>query len=183
METTRRRAAVMTIAAALIVAACGGTATPTGPAATSGAGSTAGAATAAPPVGGDAEAKLKALGPELLTPVFGASVPTPTCTTSGEEAVQCRWIVNDGELLLDAGADPTFETEEAWREAFGTAGFDEEIPGIGVSALGGDNPLSDGWRASAYGSDGVAYSVTINKSGDVTAVKAMVSAILKALAG
>ena len=60
--------------------------------------------------------------------------------------------------------------------AFGTAGFDEQIPGIGVPALGGDNPLSDGWRASAYGSDGVAYTVTVNRTGDETAVKAMVTA-------
>ena len=184
MHSTRRLAAVTATAAALIVAACGGgTTTPTGAAATSGTGSTAGAATPAPPAGGDAEARIKALGPELLTPIFGASIPTPTCTTSGEEAVQCRWIVNDGELLLDADADPTFDTEEDWREAFGKAGFDEEIPGIGVAALGSENPLSDGWRASAYGSDGVAYTVTINKSGDVTAVKAMVTAVLKALAG
>lgn len=183
MKSTRRLAAMTAIAAALMVAACGGGTTPTGAAATAGSGSTAGASTAAPPAGGDAQARIKALGPELLTPIFGASIPTPTCTTSGEEAVQCRWSVNDGELLLDAGADPTFETEQAWRQAFGTAGFDEEIPGIGVAALGGDNPLSDGWRASAYGSDGVAYTVTINKSGDATAVKAMVNAILKVLAG
>ena len=54
---------------------------------------------------------------------------------------------------------------------------------MGVAAPGGDNPLSDGWRASAYGSDGVAYTVTINKSGDVETVKAMVTAILKVLAG
>jgi hypothetical protein len=183
MESTRRLGAVTAIAAALLVAACGGTATPTGAAATTDAGSTAGGATAAPPAGGDAEAKLKALGPELLTPIFGASIPTPTCTGLGDEGVQCRWTVNDRELLLDADSDPTFESEEAWRAAFGSAGFDEEIPGIGVAALGGENPLSDGWRASAYASDGVAYSVTINKAGDVTAVKAMVNAILKVLAG
>ena len=183
MNGTRRLNAVTAVAAALLVAACGGATSPTGAAATAGAGSTAGASTAAPPAGGDAEARIKALGPELLTPIFGASVPTPTCTTSGDEAVQCRWSVNDGELLLDADANPTFESEAAWREAFGKAGFDEEIPGIGVAALGSENPLADGWRATAFGSDGVAYSVTINKSGDLAAVKAMVSAVLKALAG
>ena len=36
---------------------------------------------------------------------------------------------------------------------------------------------------NGLGSDGVAYSVTINKTGDVEAVKAMVTAILKVLAG
>jgi hypothetical protein len=185
MESTRRIVAVTALAAALTVAACGGSnPAPTGAAATSVTTTeTTADDTTSGSAGGDFEAKLKALGPALLAPIFGASIPTPTCTTSGEEAVQCRWNVNDGELLLDADADPTFESEEAWREAFGTAGFDEEIPRIGVAALGGDNPLSEGWRASAYGSDGVAYTVTINKSGDQAAVKAMATAILKALAG
>ena len=182
MKSTNRIAAVTAILTAFVLAACGGTTTPTGAAATSGTGSTPGAATTAP-VGGEFEAKLKALSPALLTPIFGASIPAPTCTELGDEGVQCRWNVNDGELLLDADADPSFEDEAAWRAAFGTAGFDEEIPGVGVAALGGDNPLSEGWRASAFGSDGVAYSVTINKSGDQEAVKAMVTAILKALAG
>jgi hypothetical protein len=183
MESTRRIAGVTAILTALLLAACGGgTTTPTGAAGTAGPGSTPGAATI-PPVGGDFEARLKALSPALLAPIFGASIPSPTCTEIGEEGVQCRWNVNDGELLLDAGADPSFESEAAWREAFGTAGFDEEIPGVGVAALGGDNPLSDGWRGSAFGGDGVAYSVTINKGGDQAAVKAMVIAVLKALAG
>jgi hypothetical protein len=182
MESTRRIVGVTAIAAMVLLAACGGGTAPTGAAATAGTGSTPGAATTAPG-GGEFEARLKAISPALLTPIFGASIPAPTCTEVGDEGVQCRWTVNDGELLLDADADPSFESEAAWREAFGTAGFDQEIPGVGVAALGGDNPLSDGWRASAFGSDGVAYSVTINKSGDQAAVQAMVTAILKALAG
>ena len=181
MESTRRLAAVTAIVMA-VVGACGGTTGPTGAPRTAGTGSTPGAATAGP-AAGDAETRLKALGPELLTPIFGASIPTPTCGSMSGGGVQCRWSVNDGELLLDADADPSFDSEEAWRAAFGQVGFDEEIPGIGVAALGGDNPLSGGWRASAFASDGVAYTVTINKSGDPEAVKAMASSILKVLAG
>lgn len=182
MDSTRRFAGLTAVGMALLLAACGGTPTPTGGPQATTVGSTPGAATAGP-VGGDFEARLKALGPELLTPIFGASIPAPTCSPIGEEGVRCRWSVDDGALLLDADADPTFESQAAWREAFGTAGFAEDIPGVGVAALGGDNPLSDGWRATAFGSDGVAYSVTINKTGDVEAVKAMVTAILKVLAG
>lgn len=188
MESIRRAAAVTAIAATLVLAGCGGGTSPTGAASTSGtttATSTTADDTTSGSAGGDFEARLKALGPELLAPIFGASIPTPTCTAMGDGGgVQCRWNVNDGELLLDADADPTFESEEAWREAFSeNIGFKEEIPGIGAAAFGGDNPLADGWRASAYGNDGVAYTVTINKAGDVTAVKAMVNAILKVLAG
>jgi hypothetical protein len=183
MESTRRLAGLIALVLALALSACGGGTTTTGAPQATSADSTLGATPGAP-AGGDFETTIRALGPELLAPIFGASIPTPTCTPLGDGGgVQCRWSVNDGELLLDADADPTFESEAAWREAFGAVGFDEEIPGVGVAALGGDNPLSDGWRASAFGSDGVAYSVTINKSGDVEAVKAMVTAILKVLAG
>jgi hypothetical protein len=184
MESTRRVLGVTVILAALLVAACGGSPATTGGPPSTGAGSTPAPATAAPPVGGDFEARLKALDPALLSPIFGASIPAPTCAAMGDGGgVQCRWIVGDGTLALDADADPTFESEATWREAFGQAGFDEEIPGVGLAAIGGINPLSDGWRASAYASDGVAYTVTVNKTGDVEAVKAIVTAILKALAG
>lgn len=181
MESTRRLAAVTAIVVAVAAGCGGGTAATTGPKAT-GTGSTPAAATTGP-VTGDVAARLKALDPALLTPIFGASIPTPTCTSMSGGGTQCRWSVNDGALLLDADADPSFDSQEAWRAAFGQAGFDEQIPGIGVAALGGDNPLADGWRASAYGSDNVAYTVTINKPGDQTTVKGLVNAILKALAG
>ena len=172
------------LAAALVasfaVGGCGaGTPTNTpgtpGPAATSPTGTTP-AATAA---GGT---DIQALGTELLASVFGASIPTPTCTDMSSGGKQCRWMAGDGTLLVDVDVQTEFETEAEWREAFGTAGFDEEIPGIGVAALGGDNPLADGWRGTVYTSDGLAYSVTVNKPGDEAAVKAIVIAILTALA-
>ena len=144
--------------------ATSGSSTPaaTGPAATSAAGNPFGALTAA-----------------LLGPVFGATVPTPECGTRGDEGQYCRWTSADGQVVLDAESDPTFDSVDAWRTAFGTAGFDEEIPGIGVGALGGTNPLADGFRASTYTSDGTAYTVTLNKTGDA---KTLVLAILGALA-
>ena len=169
--------AALALAAGVAIAACGGAAS-TGAPATSGPGATQPAGTTAGGIG----ANIQALGTELLAPVFGATVPAPTCDTMGEDGFTCRWEADDGALLVDADADPTFETEAAWREAFGSAGFDEEIPGIGVAALGGDNPLSDGWRATAYTSNGIAYSVTINKPGDAEAARALVIAILTKLA-
>jgi hypothetical protein len=180
MTSILRPRLAIALVAALGIAACGGgnpTTAPTGqqpgttlPGATDGPAATAG-------LGGE----LEGLAAELLAPVFGATIPTPTCTDmSGGR--QCRWIVGDGELLVDADVQSDFATEEEWRTAFGDAGFEEEIPGVGVAALGGDNPLADGWRATAYTSDGLAYSVTVNKPGDEAEAKAIVIAILTALA-
>ena len=180
MKTSLRPLPAAALAAALVLAACGGGA-PTSTLRTQVPGATAPTATS-PAATTGAGAGIEGLGAELLAPVFGASIPTPTCTDMSGGGRQCRWMVGDGELLVDVDVQPEFETEAEWRAAFGTAGFDEEIPGVGVAALGGDNPLSDGWRASAYTSDGLAYSVTVNKPGDQAAVKAMVIAILTALA-
>ena len=166
--------------ATLAIAACGG-GTATRAPRTEAPGSTLPGATDGPAATTSPGAELEGLGAELLAPVFGASIPTPSCTDMSAGR-QCRWIVGDGELLVDADVQTEFATEEEWREAFGTAGFDEEIPGIGVAALGGDNPLADGWRATAYTSDGLAYSVTVNKPGAEAEVKAIVIAILGALA-
>ena len=186
MQMNQRPLAATGLVLALTLAACGGAASTSAPAtqAPGATGAPAGTLPAATTGGaaGELGANIQALGADVLAPVFGASIPTPTCDVMGDSGFTCRWMVNDGELLVDADADASFETEAAWREAFGSAGFDEEIPGIGVAALGGDNPLSDGWRASAYTSDGIAYSVTVNKAGDVAAVKAMVIAILTKLA-
>jgi hypothetical protein len=174
------RVTALPTAFALVLAACGG-GVPTAAPGTQNPAGTAGA-TAPGATSGGALLSPEDLPSTLTAPIFGAEIPTPTCTDLSGGRTQCRWIVDDGALLLDADADPSFETEAEWRTAFGTAGFDEEIPGIGVAALGGDNPLADGWRASAYTSDGIAYTVTVNKPGDQAAVKAMVIAILTALA-
>lgn len=180
MKTILRPLSAAALVAVLALAACGG-GTPTStlrtqaPGATSPGGAVPGSTTGA-------GADIERIGAELLLPVFGASIPTPTCTDLNGGGKQCRWSVNDGDLLVDAGLQTDLETEAEWREAFGAAGFDEQIPGIGVAALGGDNPLADGWRATAYTSDHLAYTVTVNKSGDQAAVKAIVIAILTALA-
>ncbi len=183
MQQRHRALPVTGLVAAVIVAACGGaTGTPAAPGTQAPAPTIGGAATSAPADGFEGE--LLAIGPELLAPVFGASVPTPTCTSlAGGDGHSCRWAAGtDGALLMDADADQSFATEEEWRAAYTNAGFTEEIPGVGVAALGGDNPLADGWRASAYTSDGIAYTVTINKTGDQAAVKALVLAVLAKLA-
>jgi hypothetical protein len=180
MRRTLRPLPAIALLAALAIAACGGgnpTSAPTTqqPGSTLPSGTDDTAATTGPGT------ELEGLGSELLAPVFGATIPTPTCTeVSGGR--QCRWIVGDGELLVDADVQTDFATEDEWRTAFGDAGFDEEIPGVGVAALGGDNPLADGWRASAYTSDGLAYSVTVNRPGSEEEAKAIVIAILTALA-
>lgn len=180
MKTILRPLPTAAMAAALALAACGG-GTPTSTLRTQVPGATSPGGAGQPGTAGPG-AELENLGAALLAPIFGASIPTPTCTDLFGGSMQCRWIVGDGELLVDAGLQTDLETEAEWRDAFGNAGFDEEIPGIGVAALGGDNPLADGWRATAYTSDGLAYTVTVNKPGDQAAVKAIVIAILTALA-
>jgi hypothetical protein len=126
--------------------------------------------------------ELQALGADLLAPVFGASIPTPECDTRTDGSSFCRWTSADGATVLDAEQSSGYATVDEWRTAFGTAGFDEEIPGLGVAALGGDNPLADGFRASTYTSAGESFTVTVNKAGDTAAVKALVTTILAALA-
>ena len=175
-HVTRTTRVLLPALLALLLAACGATPSSTGsntsaPGATTGPGGTAGR--------GSGLADLDAA---ALAPFFGTSIPTPECTSTGESAQKCRWSSSDGSVVLDVEHDPTFESVEEWRAAFGTAGFDEEIPGVGVAALGGDNPLADGFRASAYTSTGDAYTVTVSKAGDPAAVKALVVALLGTLA-
>ena len=166
-------------AAALItiVAACGTSPATSGPGSTAPAGGTQNPAVTTAPV-----SALADLGTELLAPVFGASIPTPQCDTRSDGSSFCRWTSADGATVLDAEQDSGYATVDEWRTAFGDAGFDEEIPGIGVAALGGDNPLADGFRASTYTAGGDSFTVTVNKVGDAAAVKALVTAILAALA-
>jgi len=182
MKRIPRPLPAIALLATLALAACGGS-TPTStvgpgtlaPGATSPSGAGPGPTTGP---GTDVEG----IGAELLAQVFGTSIPTPDCADLNGGGKTCRWLAGDGELMVDAGVQTDLETETEWREAFGDAGVKEEIPGMGVPVLGGDNPLADGWRATAYTSDGLAYTVTINKPGDQAAVKAIVLAILAALA-
>lgn len=180
MNSFRRPLAATALVAAIAITACGPGAA-TSALTTQGPGATLPGGTGGPAMTSGAGAALEDLGTELLAPVFGATIPKPTCSDMSGGGRQCRWIVGDGDLLVDADVQTEFETEAEWREAFGSAGFDEEIPGIGVAALGGKNPLADGWRATAYTSDGLAYSVTVNKPGSEAEAKTIVIAILTAL--
>lgn len=161
----------------VLVAACGSSPATSGPGSTAPAGGTQGPAATDTPVSG-----LEGLGTELLAPVFGGAVPTPECDTRSDGSSFCRWTSADGATVLDAEHSSEYATVDEWRTAFGTAGFDEELPGIGVAALGGENPLSDGFRAAAYTAGGESFTVSLSKTGDATALKALVTAILAALA-
>jgi hypothetical protein len=162
---------------AVFVGACGSSPATSGPGSTNPAGATQNPAVTTDPV-----ASLKNLGTDLLTPVFGGSIPTPECDTRSDGSGFCRWTSADGATVLDAEQNSGYATVDEWRTAFGTAGFDQEIPGIGAAALGGDNPLAEGFRASTYTATGDSFTVTVTKAGDAAAVKALVTAILSALA-
>ncbi len=163
---------------ALILAACGGSPATSGPGGTGTTGATQNPAVTIPPA-----SALQDLGTDVLAPVFGATIPTPECGTRTNGTSFCRWTSADGATVLDAEQDSGFASVEEWRTAFGTAGFDEEIPGIGAAALGGENPLAEGFRASTYTSTGDSFTVTVAKAGDAAAARALVTAILAALAG
>ena len=180
MKRIPRSLAVTALAGALVVAACG-SGTSTGAPATQGS-----AATPAVPAG--TAGSGGALSPEtipaaLLAPIFGATIPEPTCGDMAPSGDYCRWATADQSIVVDVQRDGQFGSEDAWRAAFATAGFDEDLPELGIPALGGTTPLSAGYRAAAYGPDRTSYSVSLTHSGDPATVKGLALTLLRAFAG
>ena len=180
MQSIRRSLAVTGLVAGLVLAACGGAASTAAPG-TQGPGATPGGGT--PGSGGGSALTPETLPAALLAPVFGGAVPEPQCGDMAPSGDFCRWSSADGSIVLDVQRDGQFGTEEAWRAAFGTAGFDEELHDLSIPVLGRETVLSPGYEAAAYGPDKTSYSVSLTSDGDTAAVKAMVLAVLRAFSG
>jgi hypothetical protein len=185
MQSIHRPLAVTGLATALILAACGGgtaTSAPgTGGAAATPVGTGEPVGATQPPTGGG-------LGPEdvpaaIIAAAFGGTAPEPECGDMAPSGDFCRWTSADESVVLDLQRDGQFATEEAWREAFGNAGFDEEITDLGIPVIGGTTVLSPGYQAAAYGPDKTSYSVSLSSGADPATVKATVIAVLKAFSG
>ena len=182
MQSLHRAVPVTVVTAVAILAGCGSPG-PTPAVATQPGAATAAPVGATPGIGPGAGIGPEDLPGELIATVFGGSAPTPSCGDLATGGDFCRWATADESVVLDVQRENGFSNEDAWREAFGNAGFDEDLPDIGVPALGGTTPLAAGYRAAAYGGSNIAYSVSLTSAGDPAAVKASVVAVIKALTG